>query len=197
MPPFRRHLPPKLVVNPWLGGPHLNGVMAPQNLNRIAEYFQCLTEGTKMLVWGQLWTTGVNLPSINVDAAHGGLPGGVPSIRLSRNSCLRVSNNWSHNNGNISQSSAACAFFGSRHAFFCPFCLFILFLRGQNPLLYRGIQYFGFPQSCNVAPQDCFFQIQWMDSDAGFYGDYDISIKHDPRPRFNRDMSVQSQITGS
>ena len=127
----------------------------------------------------------------------GVFPGGVPSRTLPRNSWLHVSDNWSQNNGKFSHSSAGCVSFGSRHAFFCPFSLFVLFLRGQNPLLYRGIQYFGFPQSCNVAPQDCFFQIQWMDSDAGFYGDYDISIKHDPRPRFNRDMSVQSQVTGS
>ena len=47
-------------------------------------------------------------------------------------------------------------FFGKIHAFFCPFCVFVLFLRGKNPLLYRGIQYFGFPESDSVAPRDCF-----------------------------------------
>ena len=53
------------------------------------------------------------------------------------------------------------------------------------------------PQSHPVAPHDNFLLIQRMYSDKGFDGDYDFAIKHDRRSRFNGDMSVQSQITGS
>ena len=55
---------------------------APQTLNRIAECFQCLPEDTKMRVLSQLLTTGVNLPSADIEAVPGGLPRRLPEQNI-------------------------------------------------------------------------------------------------------------------
>ena len=45
--------------------------------------------------------------------------------------------------GNFSHTTAALRLFGQRHALFLPFSLFVLFLRCQKPIFYRGIQNLG------------------------------------------------------
>ena len=96
----------------WMG-PHFGGICpqscpstdswvvspkrcyAPQTLNRIAECFQCLPEDTKMRVLSQLLTTGVNLPSADIEAAPGVFPGGFLSRTSSRKSFVHISDTWS------------------------------------------------------------------------------------------------------
>ena len=73
---------PKVVHRPIVGGPSPKQWYGPQSLNSVAQYFQCLTEGTNMLLLSKLLTTGVNLPSADVEAAPGGLLWWLPKQNI-------------------------------------------------------------------------------------------------------------------
>ena len=77
-PPILGVFAPKVVHRPIVGGASPKRCYGPRNLNRSVQCFQCLIQGTKMPLLSKLLTSGVNLPSADVEAAPGGLAWRLP-----------------------------------------------------------------------------------------------------------------------
>ena len=195
--PFGGAFAPTVGRRPIVGKPLPKRCCVPKNLNRIAECFQFLTEGTHTILLSHWGTTGVNMPFTDVDAAHGGAP-----RRLLEHSIVEKLM-FAYQRQFLAYKWQPFTLISGLHAFWPKTCMLLSVLAfctiptcQHFTFVQRSSISLDSPQSHRLAPQDCLFQIQRMYSDAEFDGDYDFAIKHDLSAIFGGDMTVQSQTMG-